>query len=124
AACLIPPAQAQDALYLRGGVGLEWSEDSRWADGDCAQTQPPALFGCGAGIDGEALGARGDFDRAVAIDVGLGWRLSPRWRTEAQLGYRDGLDFSGQANFLGVSGEQPVAAAGSSLAAFLTVYLD
>lgn len=126
-AALAIPAQAQAQerdLYLRYGLALEWSENTRWHDADCAQTQPPALFGCGMGIDQEPLGAQGDFDQAGVIDLGLGYRLSPNWRVEAQLSWREGLDFSGQANFLGVSGAQPVEAEGDSLAALLAGYLD
>src|SRR5690606_27136197 len=51
-------------------------------------------------------------------------RLSPSLRLEAQLAWRDGLDFRGQANFLGVAGEQPVRAKGDSIAGFLTAYVD
>jgi hypothetical protein len=87
---LLSPAAAQaqgTGLYLRGGIGGEWSQATRLHDIDCARTQPPALFGCGPGIDGRPLGARGDFGRSAALDLGIGYRFLPALRGEALLTY-------------------------------------
>lgn len=125
-ACVLSPvAMAQDGdSYLRAGLGVAWSEDTHFSDSDCTQTAPPALFGCQTGVDGRALGAYGDFDRGLTIEIGLGHRFTPRLRGEVLLDYRPGLEFDGDANFLGVSGEQPVDTQLDSLAAFAVGYLD
>lgn len=122
---LSPVAAAQDSgNYFRAGLGIDWSGDTHFSDHDCAQTAPPALFGCQDGTDGRPIGAYGDFGRGLAVDAGLGHRFSPRLRGEVLLSYRPGLDFDGNANFLGVSGEQPVSAELDSLAALAVGYLD
>lgn len=122
---LSPVAVAQDkSHYLRAGLGIAWTADTRFSDSDCAQTTPPALFGCQAGSDGRALGAYGDFGRGLTIELGLGHRFTPRLRGEILMDYRPDLEFDGGANFLGVSGEQPVVTQLDSLASFAVGYLD
>ncbi|MDQ4135010.1 MAG: outer membrane beta-barrel protein [Pseudomonadota bacterium] len=124
---LLSPAAAQaqgTGLYLRGGIGGEWSRATRLHDIDCARTQPPALFGCGPGIDGRPLGARGDFGRSAALDLGIGYRFLPALRGEALLTYRPGFAFSGRANFLATPGPQPVSAELDTVSAMAVGYLD
>jgi opacity protein-like surface antigen len=118
------PAAAHDDGYVRAGFGVDASANARFADVHCARTDPPALFGCVAGNDGRALGARGDFGRALALDAGLGRRFSPRWRGEVLLGGHPQMRFHGNANFLGVSGAQPVDARVRSLALFAVGWFD
>lgn len=124
---LLAPAAAEadgTGLYLRGGVGGEGSQAAHLRDIDCAQTQPPALFGCGRGIDGRPLGARGGFGRSAAFDLGVGYRVLPALRAEALLTYRPGLAFSGRANFLATPGPQPVSADLATLSAMAVGYVD
>jgi len=119
-----PPAHAASRVYLRGAVGWDQSRDATVSDLDCANTAPPALFGCGAGIDGQPLGARGDFGDTVAFDLTAGLELSRRTRVELALQSRPGLTLDANANFLGVSEDQPVSADADSLAAFVIGAVD
>lgn len=124
AGMLSPPALAWGDAYLRAGFGVDASASTRFADVDCAQTAPPALFGCVKGSDGRPLGARGDFGRALVLDAGFGYRFSPRWRGELLLSDHPHMHFDGEANFLGVSGAQPVAVRLHSLAVFAVGWID
>ena len=118
------PAQAETGLYIRGGLGIDWSEDARFRDENCAQTQPPALFGCGLGQDGRPLAARGDFGTSLAAEAGIGYRFLPALRGEALISYRPEFEFSGNANFLRTPGPQPVSADIESLSAMLVGFVD
>jgi opacity protein-like surface antigen len=124
ACLLLGAAKAESGLYVRGGLGVDWSHETRFRDKDCAQTEPPALFGCQLGNDGRPIAARGDFGTPVALEAGIGYRLLPAFRTEALVSYRPDLDFSGRANFLNTPGAQPVYAEGDSLTGMLVGYLD
>ncbi len=115
---------AEPARYFKVSLAGEVSRDTRISDRDCNLTNPPALFGCGTGNDGQPLGATGDFGSGVAIDTALGYRFSDTFRAEVLLSYRPSLDLSAKANFLGVSGEQPVQAELASLGIFAVGYLD
>jgi hypothetical protein len=46
------PAAAQSGIYVRGGLSLDWSQETRFTDRDCNAVTPPALFGCGLGTTG------------------------------------------------------------------------
>jgi len=119
-----PPAHAASRVYLRGAVGWDQSRDATVSDLDCASSAPPALFGCGAGIDGKPLGARGDFGDTVAVELAAGVDLGSRSRIELALQSRPGLQLDANADFLGVSGDQPVSADADSLAAFVIGAVD
>lgn len=118
------PSMAADDFYARLGIAAEWSRDAHFRDRDCSATAPPALFGCGPGRDGRGLGARGDFGSGQVFDVAVGRRFSPMLRGELLLTHRRGFDFDGQANFLDVSGPQPVGGNLRSTALFAAVYAD
>lgn len=101
---------ASPGSFFRFGYGVDVSRDVDFADRDCAATAPPALFGCGEGGDGRALGARGELDRAALLDVGVGWD-GGLWRLELLASRRTPRDYAGAANFLAVDpAQQPVAA--------------
>jgi opacity protein-like surface antigen len=126
AATILPatvPA-ADDGPYLRGGLGLSVSRDTRLKDEDCSSTVPPALFGCANGPDGVSIGARGDFSDTPLAEVALGY--SRQWlRVEAVLSWRPSYDFDGQANFLNVPlGQQPVSGKVDSLSLMGAAYVD
>jgi opacity protein-like surface antigen len=85
---------------------------------------PAALYGCGEGVDGAALGAAGDFDRTTGFAVSVGYNASRRIRIEAEFQYRPKFSFNGRANFTQTTGRQDVSAALSSLSAILSVSAD
>lgn len=96
-------------LYLRGLVGYDWSLDANFEDADCSSTAPAALFGCGAGEDGDTLGAYGDFGASPLFEVAAGLEVTGYLRLEAAFDYRSGLEFDGNANFLRSGSDQPVS---------------
>jgi len=115
---------ADQGLYLRLGAGVQWPETERLRDQDCGSKQPPALFGCGSGDDGQPLGAVGTFRQSPMVDAAVGYRWTPWLRTEALVNWSPQLDWHGQANFLGAGSNQPVTASGRSLAGFAVVLVD
>jgi opacity protein-like surface antigen len=119
------PASSESGPYVRLGAGLDWPEATTVQDANCSSQNPPALFGCRTGNNGQPLGATGSFDPALVVDGALGYRFN-RWiRAEALLSWRPDLDFSGQSNFLGAAGpNQQVSGAVSSVAGFGVAYVD
>jgi opacity protein-like surface antigen len=115
---------AAQGLYVRIGAGLDAAALSRLLDGDCAETDPPALFGCGAGEDGDTLSAVGDFGNSLMLDLGVGVTLLLGLRAELSVHYRPNSDFEGNANFLGAGASQPVQGSGWSIAVMANAYLD
>lgn len=120
---LTTPMFAEGPWFVRVGAGFERSSKVVAHDVDCASTNPPALFGCGAGNDDRSLGARGAFDDAAALEVGVGTRVHPRARIELAVARR-AFALDANANFLGVAGGQPVRADADSLSALLVTSID
>ena len=123
------PAPAFAQTYARGGVLLDWSQDTRFKDADCASTTPAALYGCGTGNDGAPQNSHGDFGTIAGVEFGLGYAIVPALRLEAAVQYRPDFSFDGRANFGGgaledTSARQDVAAKLSSLSGMLAAYLD
>ena len=119
-------AQAND-VYVRAGVGLDWSEDTRFKDKDCTNHAPPAiyaLYGCGTGNDGAPLSTRGDFSAPAGFELGLGHAILPALRIEALFQYRPRFTLTGRANFLQTQGRQEVSARLSSLSGMFAAYVD
>jgi opacity protein-like surface antigen len=119
---LFPLVASAAPLFIRGSLGFERTEGVHVRDVDCSSTEPPALFGCVAGNDGRALGAYGDFGRGPVFELAVG-RSYPRARLELALAHRQ-LDLDAEANFLGVTGEQPVRGDLRSSAASLNAAID
>jgi opacity protein-like surface antigen len=117
-------AQSHPRWYVRGALGIESARDTVVRDRDCRATTPPALFGCGLGADGRALGARGALGDPSLLEGALGLELGSRSRLELALQHRSDLDLAAQANFRGVAGAQPVTAEGSSRAALAIASVD
>ena len=115
---------AQGAFYLRAGALLDWPPGTRFGDRNCESTSPAALYGCGEGVDGAALGAAGGFDRTTGFAVGIGYIATSRVRVEAEVQYRPEFSFNGRANFTQTTGRQDVSAALSSISAILSVYAE
>jgi opacity protein-like surface antigen len=110
--------------YARLTFGYENSRASNFSDDDCTSASPPALYGCGFGSDGRALGTYGDFDSFAAFDAALGRRLLPWLRTDLSVSWRPNMVYSGQANFVGVKGKQPVHSTAEAFTAMLNVFAD
>lgn len=119
-----PCAAAAEGLYARGGVGLSWSEETRFADKDCASAAPAALYGCGTGNDGARTRSKGDFGRIGGLEVGFGRSVAGPLRLEAAVSYRPDFNFDGRANFSQTRARQPVAAEASSVSVLLAGYYD
>ncbi len=119
-------AQAND-VYVRAGVGLDWSEGTRFKDKDCTNHAPPAiyaLYGCGTGNDGAPLSTHGDFSAPAGFELGLGHAILPALRIEALFQYRPRFTLTGRANFLQTQGRQEVSARLSSLSGMFAAYVD
>jgi len=111
------PLSAQ--LSLRAGLGIDTTRAATVLDRDCSSTNPPALFGCVDGNDGERLAARGDFGTTGVFELGAAYDVSANTRFELMLARRNGLELDADANFPNVTGEQPVSASAKSTAAFI-----
>ena len=125
---LLPGTEAQaNDVYVRAGMGLDWSENTRFKDEDCMNHAPPAiyaLYGCGTGNDGAPLSAKSDFSAPAGFELGLGHALMPALRLEAFLQYRPRFTLAGQANFVQTSGRQKVSARLSALSGMFAAYVD
>jgi len=116
---LVSPACATE-WYLRISGGVDWLKDVNFRDDGGGA----ALFGKVKGSDGKPIGAYGDFDTYGFVEGAAGLRLLPWLRSELALAYRPSMHFSGRANFLGVSGSQPVSGTADSLSGLLNFYFD
>jgi len=102
------PASAQ--WSVRVALGRAASRDTVLTDTGCRSTAPPALFGCGVGIDGRPLSASGDFGRGTLGEIAVGARLSPSLRLEVAALALRGFELDANANFPRVTAVQPVSA--------------
>lgn len=96
-------AIAGNAHYIRGGVGVAFSQDTGFADVDCRSSSPAALFGCSSGNDGNIIGAYGDFGDSELIEMGFGYRWNEWFQTELSFAYRPHFQFDGESNFNQIS---------------------
>ena len=120
-----PAASPRGDFYLRAGISLDWSKETRFQEKDCSA--PIQLYGCGPGSDGAPLSSLGDFGTMSGVEVGVGYVASPLLRLEGTIQYRPSISFSGRANFLQdkkVNRTRTVRADLSSLSAMLAIYLD
>jgi len=115
---VVSPALGAD-WYIRASAGVDWLKDANFSD-----DSSPALFGPVNGSDGRPVGAYGDFDTYVFVEGAAGMRLMPWLRTELALAYRPSMQYSGQANFIGVTGPQPVSGNADSLSGLANFYFD
>ena len=121
--CSGATAQA-DALYLRVGGNVDWSEQTRFKDKSCSSGSHLALYGCGKGIDGAPLSALGDFGLTGSYELGLGYTILPPLRLEAVFQHRPDFSFEGRANFVQTTGRQAVSADMSAVSGMLAAYVD
>ena len=120
------PAPGFAQIYVRGGTLLDLGEDTRFTDKDCDSQSHAVLYGCGMGIDGDALSSVGDFGAIPGLEVGLGYILHPTLRLEAAIQYRPDFSFDGSSNFtdLDPTGRRGVSAQLSALSGMLAAYVD
>jgi opacity protein-like surface antigen len=119
--CLASPAIATD-FYVRVSGGVDWLKDVNFSDDRDGSN--PELFGAALGSDGRQIGAYGDYGAVAFIEGAVGMRLLPWLRTEFALAYRPDMDYSGQVNFAGLTGPQPVSGKAGSLSGLANLYLD
>lgn len=124
ACCALPAAADGPRPYLRALIGYDWSRDATFKDVDCASTHPPAYFGCGDGVGGKSLAARGDFGQSALFEFGVGLELTPWFRLEADFDHRPGLAFDGNANFRKAGTDQPVSGSVTQSALMGFAYLE
>ena len=113
-----------DAYYVRAGVALDWPEEARFTDEDCASESPDALYGCGNGPDGVPYNTLGDFGTMAGFELGVGRVATPLLRLEAVVQYRPDASFEGRANYLEAARRQEVRTDVSSLTALVAAYAD
>ena len=113
-----------EGWYMRGAVGFERSKAAEFCDSDCTATDPPALFGCGNGSNGESLGVSGDFGSFPVTELSFGRQLLPWLRGDLGVQYLFHMDYEGQANFLSVGRNQPVSAEASSFSGMISLFLE
>jgi opacity protein-like surface antigen len=123
-ALLLPEAGAAAVWYLRGHAGYEKSLAADFSDTDCASTNPPALFGCVNGNDGQPIGSYGDFGNFPLAEIAVGRRFLPWLRADLALSYRFNMDYDGNANFLSVGVNQPVSAKADSVTGMVNLFVD
>ncbi|MBL0225123.1 MAG: porin family protein [Geobacteraceae bacterium] len=109
-------------VYVRASAGVDWLKNANFSDDKDGVN--PALFGDGTGTNGKPYGAYGDFDTYAFVEGAVGLRLQPWLRTEFSLTYRPDMHYSGQANFTGLTGPQPVSGDAESLSGLANLYLD
>ena len=112
------------SLYLRGGIGIDWSGDTRFTDENCMTETPVPLYGCGEGPDGAPFNSSGDFGTMVGFEVGAGLVVTPFLRIETAVLHHPSITFEGRTNFLESTLRQDVEADLSTLSAMASAYLD
>lgn len=121
---LFPDTGTAAGWYLRGVAGYEKSLAADFSDMNCASTNPPSLFGCVNGNNGQAIGAYGDFGHFPLVEAAVGRQFLPWLRADLSLAYRFNMDYSGNANFLNVGANQPVSAKADSLSGMVNLFVD
>ena len=118
------PAPAPDDFYVRAGMALDWSADTRFTDADCSSTSAAVLYGCGTALDGTPLSSLGNFGALAGYNLGVGYVAAPALRLEAVVQHHPHAAFDGRANFVQTTGRQAVSADLSVLSGMLAAYLD
>ncbi|MBI5604523.1 MAG: hypothetical protein HY879_14345 [Deltaproteobacteria bacterium] len=119
-----PAVTEAEGLYLRGGMGLEWALSADFQDKNPGATNPPALFGEASGSDGRPIAARGGFGRIPLLEMALGLKVLPWLRTDISLAHRFDMNYSGQANFRNVPGDQPVSTQATSTSGLVNIFVE
>lgn len=126
AVTVVSAASAQDRsrAYVRGAVGYEAATDTRLADRACDAAPLLNFFGCQPGEDGEPIGARGNFGESPGVELAAGLRALRYLPVEVALSHRPGLEFAGNATFLGAGERQPASAEVTQTAVMVRGILD
>jgi opacity protein-like surface antigen len=123
-AVLLPETGAAAAWYLRGNAGYEKSLAADFSDTDCKSANPPALFGCVNGNDGQPIGSYGDFGNFPLAEIAVGRQFLPWLRADLAVSYRFNMNYEGNANFLAVGVNQPVSAKADSVTGMVNLFVD
>lgn len=115
--------QPSSRLYLRAGLSLDRSRETRFKDRDCGAPRPGHFYGCGPGVDGAPFSSLGDFGTIAGIELGIGYVASPVLRVDATAEIRPEFSFDGHSNYLRQH-PKTVSADASSLSAMLSAYVD
>ena len=110
-------------LYLRAGLSLDRSRETRFKDRDCGAPRPGHFYGCGPGVDGAPFSSLGDFGTIAGIELGIGYVASPVLRLDATAEIRPKFSFEGRSNYLRQH-PKTVSADASSLSVMLSAYAD
>lgn len=121
---LLPGTGTAAGWYIRGALGYEKSLTSDFSDTDCKSANPPALFGCANGNDGQPIGSYGDFGRFPLAEIALGRQVLPWLRADLAVSYRFNMNYEGNANFLSVGPHQPVSAKADSVTGMVNLFVD
>lgn len=121
---LFPHDGAAADWYIRGAIGYEWSRAADFSDGDCRSTNPPAIFGCANGSDGQPIGSYGNFGHFPMAEAAVGKQLLPWLRADLSFAFRFDMDYEGNANFLSVGANQPVSAKADSTSGMVNLFVD
>ena len=115
------PPPSPTGIYLRAGLALDRSSDTRFRDVDRSCPPPPALYGC---TDGVPHGTLGNLGTMGGLVLGVGYGATPAIRLEALIRYRPRLAFEGRADFLEPGRRQDVSADLTSVTGLFAAYLD
>ena len=112
------------SLYLRAGIGIDWSGDTRFTDENCMTATPVPLYGCRPGPDGAPYSSRGDYGAMVGFEVGAGLFATPFLRIETAVLHHPSITFEGRADYPQTTGRQDVESDLSTLSVMTSAYLD
>lgn len=115
--------QPSNRLYLRAGLSLDRSRETRFKDRDCRSPRPGHFYGCGPGVDGAPFSSLGDFGTIAGIELGIGYVASPALRIDATAEIRPKFSFEGHSNYFRRH-PRTVSADASALSAMLSAYAD
>ena len=124
------PAPAFAQTYARGGVLLDWSQDTPIQGWGLRKHDAPRPSMAAVRVTTARLGAlMATLESSPGWNSGSAYAIVPALRLEAAVQYRPDFSFDGRANFGGGalddrSARQDVAADLSSLSGMLAAYLD
>lgn len=123
-ALVLPDTGSAAGWYVRGAVGYEKSRNADFSDTNCSSTNPPALFGCINGNNGQPIGASGDFGSFPLGELAFGRQFLPWLRGDLSVAYRFDMNYEGNANFINVGTNQPVSAKADSWSGMVNLFVD
>lgn len=112
-------ASAVEGLSFDVGLGAVSVESTRFQDVKASDaTELPVLYGASTRF------TDGEYDIGPELRLGVGYRLWPRLRTALELAAAQGVDFTGDSNYLRSGDDQPSTAELSARRLLLTATWD